>query len=385
MLLMLTACENNANQNASPNPDNAGASSDHVGSGPAVGFVVTTDFTVGNLTTITTTAPRSARKDVLGSTGVHPDAVIRTFGGLVFIIQRFGENSIIVLDPENPSASIANYSTNDANTPGQQSDPHDIAFVSLSKAYVSRYSLNTLLIVNPRTGEHLGTIDLSRFADSDGIVEMDQMVIVNGKLYVSLQRLNQNNFFAAENGSFVVVIGTATDEIIDVDLTTPGTQPIVLAGRNPFSRLTYLSSTDKIYFAHAGNFFTGDAFGGIEAISPSTNTSDGILISDNDFGGTLGAFNLLSETVGYATVFDASFNNQVVSFDLSDGTVGTALTGVGAGFIPNLAFDSEGFLYVPDRDTRNPGIQVFDTTTNQKVEGAIDTGLPPNGIVFVSP
>jgi hypothetical protein len=312
--------------------------------------------------------------------------VIRAFGDKLFVIQRLGSNSIVVLDPNNPGVPLKNYTTNDPGANAPQSNPHDMAFVSSSKAYISRYELNTILIVNPLTGEQLGgTIDLSQFADSDGLVEMDQMVIVKGKLYVALQRLDRNNFYSASNDSYVVVIDTTTDQIVDVDSGTQGIQPIDLAGRNPFGDLVYLPSTDRIYLTDTGNFFTGDPFGGIEAVNPDTNTTDGIVLADEAFGGPLGTFGILSDTVAYATVFDASFNNFVVPFNLSTRQIDAPLTGIGSGYIPGMAFDGNGLLYVVDRDTTNPGIQVFDPTTNQKIEGPIDTGLPPAVLVFVTP
>lgn len=372
-LTLVTGCENNLGEG--------------VGTGPAVGFVVTTDFAVGNLSTLTTDLPRQVTKSILGSTGLHSDIAIRTFENFIFILQRFGSNSIVVIDSNNPGASIANYTTNDPGENAIQSNLHDIAFVSLSKAYISRYALNTILIVNPRTGAQLGTIDLSTFADADGVVEMDQMVIVNGKLYVSLQRLNRNKqLFPPENDSFVVVIDTNTDNIIDVDAATPGVQAIVLEGRNPFSRLTYLSETNKIYLVNAGTFSTADNFGGIEVINPDTNKSEGIVISDNDLGGPIGgALAIFSETVAYVTISDANFNNVVIPVNLSTLGVSLPLIGAGPSFIPSLAFDKNGDLYIPDRDATNPGIQVFDTTTNTKLEGPIDTGLPPFELVFATP
>lgn len=362
----------------------ANNNNDHPAAGPAVGFVVTTDFSVGNLSTFTTTTPRTATNNVLGSTGVNSDSVIRAFGNRVFIIQRTGANSILVIDPNNPGTPLANYTTNDPGANAPQSNPQDMAFVSSSKAYISRYELNTILIVNPLTGAQLGTVDLTRFADSDGIVEMGRMVIVNGKLYVALQRVDRNNGFTASNDSYLVVIDVTTDQVIDVDPNTLGVQPIVLHGRNP-ADLVYLPSTDRIYLADTGTYNTGDVFGGIEAVNPSTNATEGIIISDDTLGGAVGVFDVLSNTIGYATVFDANFNNFVVPFNLSTQQVGTTLTGIGSGYIPGLAFDKNGFLYVADRDATHPGIQVFDTSTNGKVEGPIDTGLPPFEMVFVNP
>ncbi|MBI5198187.1 MAG: hypothetical protein HZA19_06215 [Nitrospirae bacterium] len=376
VLSALWGCGSSGNNNHTNTGTNAG---------PAVGFVVTTDFSVGNLSTLTTTTPRTATKNVLGATGLHSDSAIRAFGGMVFVIQRFGANSIVVLDPNHPGVPLANYTTNDPGTGSQQSNPVDMEFVGSSKAYISRYGLNTILIVDPLTGAQLDKIDLSQFADSDGLVEMDQMVIAKGKLYVALQRLNN---FSASNDSYVVVIDTATDQIVDVDSVTPGIQPIVLQGRNPLD-LVYLPSTNRIYLANVGTFFTtfstdstADPFGGIEAINPDTNTTEGIVLADEAFRGPLGTFGVLSDTVGYATVFDANFNNFVVPFNLSTGKIDTPLTGIGSG--TGLVFDDNGFLYVVDRDITNPGIQVFDPATKQKVEGPIDTGLPPGDLVFVT-
>src|SRR4029077_3761652 len=119
---------------------NDGSNGGGGGAPAATGFVVTTDFSVGNLSTITETAPRTATNNVLGSTGVYSDSTIRTFGNRVFIIQRLGSNSIVVIDPDHPSVPVSNYTTNDLGGGAPQSNPDDMAFVSLSKAYISRYA-----------------------------------------------------------------------------------------------------------------------------------------------------------------------------------------------------------------------------------------------------
>ncbi|MFQ5675132.1 MAG: hypothetical protein ACE5G1_04485 [bacterium] len=365
-LVAISGCENKINKNGA-------------GAGAAHGFIITSDFSIGNLSTITTTTPRTTKNNVLGATGAHTDALIRAFGNLVFIVQRFGSNSILVIDPDNPGAPIANYTTNDSGSSNQQSNPHDMAFVSDSKAYISRYSLNTLLIVNPRTGAQLGTIDLSSFVDindSDDLVEMDQMVIVGNLLFVSLQRLNN---FSADNASYIVVINTDTDDIIE---PTSGEQKIVLQGRNPFD-MTYLATTDRIYVANVADFSTGNNFGGIEVINPNTLQSEGFILTDNQFNGVLNTIAILSDSIAYAVIADVNFNNSVVPFNLSTQKISPPLSGLGIDFLPSLAFDKAGVLYIADQDTNNPGVQVFDTATDQKIEGPIDTGLPPFEIIFL--
>ena len=119
-------------------------------------------------------------------------------------------------------------------------------------------------------------------------------------------------------------------------------------------------------------------------MDPITNTSEGVILQDEEIGGPIGTMTVLNETTAYVTIFDDDFNNFVVPIDLSTLTIGSPLTDIGTGFIAELAFDSNGFMYVPDRDTANPGIHVFDTMTDEKVEGPIDTGLPPFAIAFTN-
>src|SRR5262249_6625348 len=145
---------------------------------------------------------------------VHQDAVVRTFGDLLYVVNRFQADNIQVLDPANNFQTIAECSV------GPGSNPHDIAFVSASEAYVTRFGRPELYIVNPSVGfdcSHfvLDSIDLSPWADADGYPEMDQMAIVGDRLYVSLQRLDRLDFLRpAENGA-ILVIDRTTNMVIN--------------------------------------------------------------------------------------------------------------------------------------------------------------------------
>ena len=57
---------------------------------------------------------------------------------------------------------------------GNGTNPQDIAFVSASRAFVSRYDVSALLVLNPATGDSLGRVDLSTFAQ----VEVLERVLV---------------------------------------------------------------------------------------------------------------------------------------------------------------------------------------------------------------
>ena len=337
-------------------------------------FIVTTDYVAGSLAKMSTTKKQSVSKNLLL---IHPDSVVKSYGKYVYVIQRLGADSIIVVNPKNPGHPINEYST------GNGSNPQDMEFKNSKKAYISLYEENKLLVIKPGTGNIKKKIDLSEFADGDGLVEMSEMVLVKNYLYVSLQRLNRDNFFSADNKSFVVVIDTDTDKILDLDPNTEGNQAIELNGRNP-GNMVYNKETGKIYIPLSGKFNTDDAFGGIEVINPETNTSEGMLINDEDLGGVTGVVAIGSSGTGYVTVSDSNFNYSIVCFSLSTGEVLNQLDNTGSGFIPNIAIDSNGFLYVADQTAENPGIRIFDTKDNKLIKGPVDVGLPPYSITFIN-
>ena len=178
-------------------------------------FIIATDFQSGTLASIDTKTKNVSKELLL----INPDSVVKSYGKYLYVVQRFGGDSIIVVDPKNPGNVVKEYST------GNGSNPQDIEFKSSKKAYISLLGENNLLVVNPKTGKIKKKIDLSEFADEDGLVEMGEMVIVKNYLYVSLQRLTN---FSADNTSFVVVIDTKKDKIVDLDKSTPGNQAIEL-------------------------------------------------------------------------------------------------------------------------------------------------------------
>ena len=88
-------------------------------------------------------------------------------------------------------------------------------------------------IVDPLEGAFLGAISLAAFADADGLPEMQRLAHVNGRVFVSLQRLDRDLFFSPTDSSQVVVVDAATDALVDCDPVAPGVQGIVLPFQNP--------------------------------------------------------------------------------------------------------------------------------------------------------
>ena len=309
---------------------------------------------------------------------IHSDAAVRTYGGLVYVINRFGEDNILVLDPEDLATPVLQFSV------GNGTNPQDIAFLSQTRAYIARRASDRLLIVNPATGDSLGGIDLSFVADADGLPEMKFVTIFGRSLYVTCQRLDRDNFSSPTDRSEVVVVDMDTDTVMDLDPEQDGIQGIVLQAKNPFGGQVRIGR--KLYLSCVGSF-SDLTDGGIEVLNLEENLTEGVVLGEDLLGGNAGSIAFTSEELGYVVVSDASFANSVKGFDLaSGGTVSGTLPGGSGGFVPEIAA-WKGQLYVLDQGSfgspGTAGLLIYDVSSESLVTGPISTGLPPNSIAFL--
>jgi DNA-binding beta-propeller fold protein YncE len=341
------------------------------GSGRAL--VVTTDFETGILATVGVRKPHPVGHP---ASPIHSDAVVRIQGERAFVVNRFLGDNLQVLDPTRGFATVLQCST------GPGSNPHDVAVAGPHKAYVTRYDERELWIVDPDgpscAGFRLGAIDLSPWADADGLPEMDQMALVGDRLFVTLERLDRTRGFAPSGRSRIAVIDTSTDVVTDaIDLT----------GSNAFgdaSGLVREPGTGKLVVAEAGSLYhTGD--GGLERVDPFTLVPEGFFITENDLGGSVTDFVLVSPTKGYAIVIDQQLRNTLVAFDPTARVVTGRLLTRTTSYLPDVALAPDGTLWVADDALPAPGIRIFDSTTDRQLttSAAIDVGLPPFSMGFL--
>ncbi|MFC1526892.1 FlgD immunoglobulin-like domain containing protein [Candidatus Latescibacterota bacterium] len=336
-------------------------------------FVVTTDFTTGS----TAYLPPGAEEAQIGRLPLHGDLAVRYAMGKVYVIERLPRDNIVVYDAGDPGTLERQFSV------GNGTNPQDIAVVSPERAYVTRYEVPTVLIVNPTTGDSLGHVDLSAFADADGIPEMGEMVVIGTRLYVSVQRLDRSGFpWTTVDVSYLVIVDAASGQIVDADPEADGIQGIRLAAANPNSLIRVGGR-----IAVSGAATLGDVAGGIEIVDPAGGQSTGLVVTEEALGGDITHLSLASATKGYAIVSDADYVNSVVPVDLATGAVGQPLTGLSGGYLQSTAVDGDR-LYVAERGTYTDpgmaGLMVFDTTTDQLVAGPIPTGLPPAYIAVMA-
>ncbi len=335
-------------------------------------LVVSTDFSTGYYSRLDLAPPFTHANNV---TSTASDAAARMRDGRFYILGRFGFDFVQVIDPVT-LGTIIQYSV------GNGTNPQDIVLCSPTKAYVSLYERNYLAIINPQTGASLGSVDLSSFADADGLPEAAGLARVGNRVFVALQRLDRPGGFVASNPSLVAVVDCTTDQLVDADAVAPGIQAIPLSGRNPFADMSVDPVRQKIIVGEVGNFGVLD--GGVEFVNPVTLQAEGFFITETTLGGDLNAVKLATDCTGYAIVNDATFRTKLVRFDRCAGTVlSTPLQSSGFDLCDVEIDYARGHVLVSDRDFIHPGVRVFEARTGAQITTSpIDMGLPPCDIAI---
>jgi len=341
---------------------------------PTYAFATATDFQspVGCASWVSIAPPRTAHPCV---EDVSSDPVARWAFGLIYVVNRFNADNIQILDPTNSFHTVREFSV------GNGTNPQDIAVVSPTKAYVSLYNAPYLLVVNPSTGALTDSIPLGRFAGSDGIPDAARMWSYGGgsRIFVALQRLQD---FAPTDTSLIAVIDGAADTVLDVDQDTPGVQCIKLLGTNPNSDLEWDATRHRLLVCTVGSYGVLD--GGVEAIDPDTYQDLGYETTEAKLGGQLGDVAVSPSGRAYVTLTDvASGPSTLVRYDRDTGAqVGAALFSTDNFALGDIEVNELGELWLCDRTFTNPGLRVFNTTTDTPIAGPISTGLPPADVLF---
>ena len=333
-------------------------------------FVLTSDYSTGSLSAMDLST-RAVSKDVAS---VYSDAAIRFYGGLIYVVNRYGQDNIQVIDPGAGYTTLSQFST------GPGTNPQDIAFVSPSQAYVSLYERSYIQECNPATGALLDTISLSPFADGDHLPEMAHMTMVGNTLFVAIQRLDRLNGYVPSGPGLVAVVNTLTNTLIDVDPVAPGTQAIALTDSNPVTDFIQVPGTTELWIGCAGEFGLND--GGIEAIDAATLREVGVVSTEAQLGGDIGDAAWYSATHSYAIVSDASYNSSLVSFNPATGAKIGTVRSPGGFSLPDCALDDRGELLVADNGITTAGLYVYQAGTDAPLAGPLNCGLPPVAIVF---
>lgn len=336
-------------------------------------FVLVSDYYTGSFAVVGLDAAHAIEQPN-ARRQVYRDSVVRTHGGLVYVINRLYADNIQVIDPARGYGTLRQCST------GNGTNPHDIVFVDDHKAYVTVFEKPTLLIVNPAAQANCrdflrGTISLASLADRDGNPDMDQMAIVGNRLYVALERLDIRTLLRTPAEKAVLaVIDTTTDKLVG---------SIPLSGKNPFSATKGLPVRDgAIYVAQAGLFGVMD--GGIERVNLATQRAEGFFVTEQSLGGDVTDFVIVSDRLAYAIVSRPGFTSALVAFDPKTGKLTRTLLAASGFTLVDMELNERGELYVADRERRKPGIRIFRASDGAALtNGLLGLVLPPFEIVFL--
>ena len=313
------------------------------------------------------------------------DLTVVTYGSYFYVIgQQFSGNSITKYAIDKPQDVIWQYSTNEPSAT-VASNPHDMIFVSETKAYVLRYNKTKAWIVNPSATNEadfkIGELDLSTYSTGDGLPEMDAGLIIDGRLYIVLQRL-EGVVQEVIHDAYIAVFDVNTDQEIDVNITGDSFKGIPLTFRNPTAH-AYVSENNALYVQSSGSFFPVDYVGGIEVIDLD-DYSNTIILDDGD--AAVHPYGLITELsvtsperlyfVGYESYdINTLYVMNVQTKEVAAMNVAQLIDGQ----IANLATDPQGLLWVSDN--ANATVRILNPLSCEEID-AVSTNLNPAKIVF---
>jgi hypothetical protein len=291
---------------------------------------------------------------------VAGDASAVATGGLVFQLNRFGYDT------------VRRYTPGEWTVPdwevevGDLSNPVD-AEVCDGRLFVSLYGTDHLGIYNVDTGLVSGAVDLSAFADGDGVgPEPAAMVQVGGRLYVGLNRLDRTDGAWSDAGGMVVEVDCAAGQVTDS---------------------WDVGGNTEVYDAWDGQVVVGarafgDQSGGIWVVQPGGGAA---LVVDLDAVGqdAVGAAVWGDRAVVLTMAADYS-GHGVHCLDLTTGELdGSADSNA---FLSGVVTDGAGEAWVTagwswlDPEGERPGIDRYDVDTCARVGAPIRFSLAPSSV-----
>lgn len=316
------------------------------------------------------------------------DITITAYENHFYRIEKFQADNVVKFDIAAPGVPIWQYSTLDAGE--SDSNPYDLIFASSQKAYLLRYGSATAWIINPSAATEadfkIGALDLSAYAVDGGVPNMNSGVIVAGKLFIAMQRLDAA--WSPTNNAYVAVFDVATDEEIDTGtFNEDDLMGIRLPVRNT-GAIQYLAANDTIYVQGVGNYFGGsqdDFPSGIVSINPVTYSVDEVLLGGDPYGNISG-MSIVSLDKGYFVGYAGWGDNTLYPFNPSTGEVfdqtNAELKNINiAGMQSGTAVDQSDMLWVSDQT--NARLVILDTFTDE-IDEIIGTDLNPTQVAFTS-
>jgi hypothetical protein len=304
------------------------------------------DFSAGVVDALPFAQGGSSHLNAMLATG---DAALRKLGDQAVVINRGHSNNLLVVTGGiGPGRQISL-----GDTP---CGPHDVELLDGCRALVTCYDATKLKIVHLDSGLVEDGPDLAAFADADGLPEMDQLAVADGKVFVSLELLDRTSWYAPTGPGLVVVLDATTLEVVDTDSTTAGVQGLGVC-TDPYT--DFAPGPDgHLYLGCYGTYGVADS-AGVVAIDPTTlavtTIADGPKV-----GGTISYLRVGADGTPYAVIYWPYSTAQIVATEMRlirlDPTEAVTLHSVAITSDPpvysplsGLAIGPDGTLYVGNR------------------------------------
>lgn len=324
-----------------------------------------------------------ATKTVQADLGLaSTDIAMDVFGDHLYVINRFGFDYVDIFDLANSFSLLSEFTV--AIPEDRSSNPHSVHVTDTGEAYVSLYgdeSLQVFDVSDPTDVSKLRDVDLSVFADSDGLPEVSSIIACGDVAFVSIERLDRNAGWVPVDDTQLIPLRLGTDALFDWDEADgPDTVHLLGTGSTEIRRDLADESGHTLLVLNTGLERVDLATGSSEwVIEPSTFEALGIGQYQ------LRGFDLRGGTDEiYVSVSAADFqSHSIYRGTLSGG--GSDLTEVVSGLFSVTAdfevVGTEGWFV--DTDPNGSGVRVFDLSGDIVVEigERLSTGLPPYGLL----
>lgn len=366
----------------------AGCGGDSSTTSPDAGALVNTTAVVATVDAGFTTGEVELVEfgDLSASGGYHStqsDIDIATHSDDYYLIERFQADRIHKVDLDNPAIFQWQYSSLEQGETGS-ANPYDLVFVNDQKAYLLRYNKETAWIVDPTADRQadfkIGELDLSGYTPSDAAFpRMSAGVIADGKLYITLQRLDKN--FSPNKTSCVAVFDVSTNSEIDTGQDPDCGPGIALNGRNPGDIVH--DSDIGLVVQNTGDYAPDYSISGIDVIDPASYSVD-TRVQATQSTGLITDIALVDQNKGYFLGYDSFGSLDLRSFDPSSGNVNTgAVAGLKGTDMRDLNLGPNGRLWVAHAQGSSPGLRLLDPGNDQELD-FVGTDLLPKSIAFTN-
>ena len=324
------------------------------------------------------------------------DYTVRSYNKDVFHIGRFFIDTIAKYNADALDTEVWSYTTQDTGDSTSR-NPYDIVSLSDTKAYILRYGSSKVWIVNPQATNaddfKIGELDLDSYIaedNSNGTPNPSAGTIVDGKLFITLQRLNDAY---SPNTAYIAVFDTETDLEIETNANADDTvMGIPLVGLNPLNG-SIVNKDGVVYVTTRNSYSDTDlTLSRVEAITASDYSLRTVLTADDIAENTsafIGSSAIVSATKGYLVAEETFFSpyrvlSTVYSFNPTTGVIAdAAIAETGEEQISHISLDAANFLWISVSNPTNPGVDVVNTETDVKELPRFATELNPTAIAFI--